>query len=104
MSDWKEPMDELGNLLDHLVRQLCEWLSDVFPGSHVLAKAGVSIGGLGWTVLLPVDRRVGSNVWRMAHDTANRYIGADAAKTGVSRSESDCFFWGYCYMQGQPCG
>lgn len=98
-------MNEPKRWLDRMVQRFCGWLNDYFPNQHGLAVAGNSLAGLGKAVILPVDRRVGPTAVHMAH--GNWMAKANAASIKPNKAmmnvQSECSFWAYCYMSGQPC-
>lgn len=95
-------MNDLRRWLDKMVQRLCEGLNDFFPGQHILANAGYGMAGLPRMLILPVDRRLPSNILHMAHGNAGD-MANKAHVGGGSNTESTCEFWAYCHMSGQPC-
>jgi len=93
--------------LDRVVQRLCEWLDDFIPGNHGLAVLSDSIAGVGTGVLLPVDRRAPQSEYNSYIHSPEYEIGkqvtSKARGDGQARQDSDCGFWAYCYMKGQPC-
>jgi len=107
---------------DRLIERWCEALNDAFSGQRLLAAVGYGMAGLKGMEMLPLDRRLGSNVIKMSGQVdqfrvdsqsrhregtnlekepsgPNRYI----VGYGTNPSDKDCGFWAYCHMQGMPC-
>jgi hypothetical protein len=96
-------MTELSRKLEDAVERLCVWLNDFFPGDRRLALVGHTLAGLGNPRPLPVDRRLAPSVLLMAHTNGGDMAPAGRAKGGLAHPETDCNFWAYCHMSGQPC-
>jgi hypothetical protein len=92
---WKERFDRL-------IRQICKWLDDFFPGDHGLAVLSDNIAGVRGWVLLPVDRRTPDHVF-LDHSNGGENQFVSKAKGSSSTKAGDCNFWAYCYLKGQPC-
>jgi hypothetical protein len=98
-------MKRLTQWLDRAVERICEWLNGVIPGKHQLVAVGYGLAGLRKGFVLPIDRRLTPTRLHMAYD-ANSYSAKakkSEAKAGTSGLETDCGFWAYCHISGQPC-
>ena len=88
--------------IDTLVERFCNWLNDLFPGDGGLALVGGNLIGLKGTMVLPVDKRIASNVHLMSEENRGDNASLDQAKGGGALATS-CNYWAYCHMSGQPC-
>jgi hypothetical protein len=112
-------MDKRKKWFDRLIEQWCEALNNTFSGQRFLATVGYGMAGLKGMDMLPLDRRLGSNVIKMAGQNpwfrreGFRGGGKLEKETsgkekfivgfGTSPTEQNCGFWAYCHMSGQPC-
>jgi hypothetical protein len=95
-------MDRLMRWLDGVVERLCDWLNASVSGRGRLAVLGNGLAGVYGGTPLPVDRRKGPEILQM-HTNSHEQASPAHLRTGVSPFESNCGFWAYCHMSGQPC-
>lgn len=97
-------MEPVKDLVERWAQALCDWLNDTFSDRRGFAALGHGITGLPSNLtLLPIDRRLGPSVMQMApHDNMVTMNSASHVRKGLTDPKK-CSFWGYCYMNGQPC-
>src|SRR5262249_46671090 len=64
---------------------------------------GDHLAGLRAGVLLPVDRRLGRDLYMANTGESMMEKAKKGAIKGGNSKEEDCGFWAYCHISGQPC-